>query len=66
MPQGVGRSPHIEPRLFPIHRNQFLNRPNREMTAQPILEQRCLRRSKSEPLAGVIVIHPWRFWWVGF
>ena len=26
----------------------------------------CLRRSKSEPLAGVIVIHPWRFWWVGF
>ena len=44
MPQGVGRSPHIKPRLFAIHRNQFLNRPNREMPAQPILEQRPIRR----------------------
>ena len=43
MPQGVGRSPNIEPRLFPIHCNQLLNRPNREMPAQPILEQRPIR-----------------------
>ena len=48
VPQGVGRSPNIEPRLFPIHCNQFLNRPNREMPAQPILEQRPIRRD-TEP-----------------
>ena len=39
----VRRSPDIEPGLFPVHRNQFLNRPNREMATQTILEQRRVR-----------------------
>ena len=48
VPQGVGRSPHIKPRLFPIHCHQLLDRPNREMPAQLILEQRPIRRD-TEP-----------------
>ena len=50
VPQGVGRSPNIEPRLFPIHCNQLLNRPNREMPTQPILEQRPIRRDRKPNL----------------
>ena len=48
VPQSVGRSPDIKPRLFAIHCNQLLNRPNRQMPAQPILEQRPIRRD-TEP-----------------
>ena len=46
--QRVRRSPHIKTRLFPIHCHQLLDRPNRQMPAQPILKQRPIRRD-TEP-----------------
>ena len=40
----VRRCPDIKSRLFPVHRNQFLDRPNRETATQTILKQRSVGR----------------------
>ena len=44
MAERVRRGPHIKPGLFPIEGDEFLDRPNREMATQTILEQRSVRR----------------------
>ena len=43
MPESVRSSTHIKPGGVPVQRNEQLNATNREMPAQPIIEERGLR-----------------------
>ena len=43
MAESMRSSADIQPRSIPVKSNELLNRPNTEMTAQPIIEERGLR-----------------------